>query len=217
MKTSDELENQKKSGRRDFLKIDGLPRAANLIYTALPVSVRAETTEQASTSAAHAIQEVMPTRNLGRTGFRVGIFGLGGQGALDNANNEAIALPVIEKSLELGVNGSHGSRADSLQLDAASGRRAEKNVGGDRRHRHHAGHANQTRNDVYTLSVPISTAIIGCDSVAQVEECVQLAREFTPLNDSQMAELTAKTEPIAKQALFFPCDETLKRVMRPRI
>lgn len=43
----------------------------------------------------------------------------------------------------------------------------------------------------YTLSVPISTGIIGCDSVAQVEECVHLAREFTPLNDSQMADLTA--------------------------
>jgi aryl-alcohol dehydrogenase-like predicted oxidoreductase len=55
----------------------------------------------------------------------------------------------------------------------------------------------------YTLSLPISTAIIGCDSVEQVEECVQLARDFTPLNEQQMAELTAKTEPIAKQALFF--------------
>jgi hypothetical protein len=30
-----------------------------------------------------------------------------------------------------------------------------------------------------------------------------LARDFTPLNQQQMAELTAKTEPIAKQALFF--------------
>jgi aryl-alcohol dehydrogenase-like predicted oxidoreductase len=55
----------------------------------------------------------------------------------------------------------------------------------------------------YTLSLPISTAIIGCDSVQQVEECVQLAREFTPLNDKQMVELADKTEPIAKQALFF--------------
>ena len=80
MKTSDELEKQKKSGRRDFLKIGGLSMAANLVYTALPGSVRAEATEPASASAAHAIQEMIPTRNLGRTGFRVGIFGLGGQG-----------------------------------------------------------------------------------------------------------------------------------------
>jgi hypothetical protein len=55
----------------------------------------------------------------------------------------------------------------------------------------------------YTLSLPISTAIIGCDSVAQVEECVQLARAYTPLSERQMAALEEKTEPIAKQALFF--------------
>jgi hypothetical protein len=55
----------------------------------------------------------------------------------------------------------------------------------------------------YTLSLPISTAIIGCDSVQQVEECVRFAREFTPLNDKQMEELADKTAPIAKQALFF--------------
>ena len=55
----------------------------------------------------------------------------------------------------------------------------------------------------YTLSQPVSTIIIGCDSVAQLEENVQLARDFTPLNEKQLAELTAKTEPIAKQALFF--------------
>jgi len=55
----------------------------------------------------------------------------------------------------------------------------------------------------YTLSLPISTAIIGCDSVEQVEECFQLARAYTPLSEKQMAELEAKTEPIARQALFF--------------
>jgi aryl-alcohol dehydrogenase-like predicted oxidoreductase len=55
----------------------------------------------------------------------------------------------------------------------------------------------------YNLSLPISTAIIGCDSVEQVEECAELARAFTPLNQAQMAELEAKVEPVAKQALFF--------------
>jgi hypothetical protein len=55
----------------------------------------------------------------------------------------------------------------------------------------------------YTLSLPISTAIIGCDSVEQVEECVQFARSFTPLSNKQMVGLADKTEPIARQALFF--------------
>jgi aryl-alcohol dehydrogenase-like predicted oxidoreductase len=55
----------------------------------------------------------------------------------------------------------------------------------------------------YNLSLPISTAIIGCDSVEQVEECVELARSFTPLSQAQMAALEAKVEPVAKQSLFF--------------
>ncbi len=55
----------------------------------------------------------------------------------------------------------------------------------------------------YTYSLPISTAIIGCDSVAQVEECAQLSREFTPLSAKQMAALEDKVGPVAKQALFF--------------
>jgi len=55
----------------------------------------------------------------------------------------------------------------------------------------------------YTLSHPVSTVIIGCDSVAQLEENVQLAREFTPLSEKQMAALQAKAGPVSKQALFF--------------
>ena len=55
----------------------------------------------------------------------------------------------------------------------------------------------------YTLSRPVSTVIIGCDSIAHVEENVQLARDFTPLSDHQTAELVKRTEPIAKQSLFF--------------
>ncbi len=55
----------------------------------------------------------------------------------------------------------------------------------------------------FTLSLPVSTVIIGCDSVTQVEENMQLARDFTPLSGAQMAGLTGRTQPIAKQALFF--------------
>ncbi len=39
--------------------------------------------------------------------------------------------------------------------------------------------------------------------MAQLEENVRLAREFTPLSQSQMAALEAKAEPVSKQALFF--------------
>ena len=46
----------------------------------------------------------MPTRNLGRTGHRTGIFSLGGQAAIEQPNNEAVAVPIIERALDLGVN-----------------------------------------------------------------------------------------------------------------
>jgi hypothetical protein len=55
----------------------------------------------------------------------------------------------------------------------------------------------------YVLSLPVSTAIIGCDSVAQLEENVELARTFTPLSAAQMAALEERVEPIQRQALFF--------------
>jgi aryl-alcohol dehydrogenase-like predicted oxidoreductase len=55
----------------------------------------------------------------------------------------------------------------------------------------------------YTLSHAVSTLIIGCDSVEQLEENVRLAREFTPLTQQQMAGLKQRTEPIARQVQFF--------------
>jgi hypothetical protein len=55
----------------------------------------------------------------------------------------------------------------------------------------------------YTLSRPVSTVIIGCDTIAQLEENVHLAREFTPLSDGQAKELVARAEPCAKPSLFF--------------
>jgi predicted aldo/keto reductase-like oxidoreductase len=55
----------------------------------------------------------------------------------------------------------------------------------------------------YALSLPVSAVTVGCDSVAQLEENVRLASEFTPLNEQQMAALAEKTQPISEQALFF--------------
>jgi aryl-alcohol dehydrogenase-like predicted oxidoreductase len=324
----------------------------------MPGSARADVSGSApSIAAARTVQEMMPTRNLGKTGFRAGIFGLGGQGALEKVNNEAVAVPVIERALELGVNyydtsaiyggpdrwseqylgkALKGHRdevflasktkertrdaalrnlevslkllntdhLDTWQLhdvgvsedvDAIFGKggaieaftqaREQKMVrflgvtgrfrpealmecirrfpfdtvlmGLNAADQYHYSFAKEllpmavekqmgiiamkvmargrilsswtpppvevqrrswegtgaiattpgtlTKHETtfYTLSLPVSTAIIGCDSVEQVEECVQLARAFTPLSERQMAELAAKTEPIAQQALFF--------------
>jgi aryl-alcohol dehydrogenase-like predicted oxidoreductase len=359
MKTPREPNKTPNQRRRDFLKVGGASIAANVVQAALPSSVLGQSfsSEQTSRAAAQAVQEMMPTRNLGKTGFRVGIFGLGGQAALDKKNNEAVALPIIERALALGVNyfdtsaiyggadrwseqylgkGLSGYRnqvfiasktkertrdaalknievslkllntdhLDSWQLhDVGTLDEVEQIFGKggameallqarDQKMVRFLGVTGRFRPDAlmesirrfafdtvlmglnaadqyyysfakdllplavekqmgiigmkvmargrilsswtpppvevqkkswegrgaitttpgtltkhetmfYTLSLPISTAIIGCDSVAQVEECVQLARDFTPLNNAQMTELAAKTEPIAKQALFF--------------
>jgi aryl-alcohol dehydrogenase-like predicted oxidoreductase len=350
MKTNDRLRNQ---GRRNFLKT-GLKTGAGA-FAASVVSAHADTPP--TPAAAKAIQSMMPTRNLGKTAFRAGIFGLGGQSALEKHNNEAEALAVIQRALELGVNyfdtsaiyggperwseqylgkGLKGYRdevfiatktkertrdaalrniemslkllntdhVDSWQLhdvgiqedidqifgkggaiEALIQAREQKMVrflgitgrfrpealmegirrfpfdtvlmglnAADRYYYPFAkdllpmavekqmgiigmkvmargrilsswtpppievqkkswegtgaiatspGTLTKRETMFYTMSLPISTAIIGCDSVAQVEECAKMACEFTPLSERQMEELARKTEPIAQQALFF--------------
>jgi aryl-alcohol dehydrogenase-like predicted oxidoreductase len=356
MKSTREADKAPTKARRAFLRESGVSLAAGLAYAALPPAANAATA-MPSASESQAVQQMMPTRNLGKTGFRVGIFGLGGQGALEKPNNEAVALAIIEKALESGVNyfdtsAIYGGLArwseqylgkalqghrdqvfmaskskertrdaalknlevslkllntdhlDSWQLhdvgvsedvetifgtggaiEAFIRARDQKMVrflGVTGRFRPEAlmesirrfpfdtvlmglnaadryyysfekdllplavekqmgiigmkvmargrilaswtpppievqqkswegrgaiastpGTLTKHETMFYTLSLPISTAIVGCDSVEQVEECVQYARSFTPLSEKQMAELEEKTKPIARQALFF--------------
>jgi uncharacterized protein len=55
----------------------------------------------------------------------------------------------------------------------------------------------------YNCTLPVSTNIIGVDTVAQLEENVRSAAAFTPLSSAQMAALEKRTLPIARQALYF--------------
>jgi predicted aldo/keto reductase-like oxidoreductase len=55
----------------------------------------------------------------------------------------------------------------------------------------------------YNLSLPVSTTIIGVDTVAQIEQNVAFAAGFTPLSDAQMRDLEKRTLPIVRQALYF--------------
>lgn len=66
-----------------------------------------------------------------------------------------------------------------------------------------SGTLNMREAMYYTLSRPVSTVIIGCDTIPQLEENVQLARDFTPISDKHAGELVAKAEPCAKPSLFF--------------
>ncbi len=339
-------------GRRDFLKASGAVTAALLAPSAMasvPKVLPALPSNPLTPTA-------MPTRNLGKTGYKVGIFSLGGQAALEMPNNEAVAVPIIERALDLGVNyidtssiyggparwseqyvgkvmarrrnqaflatkTKERTRDDSMrmiekslqllqtdhvdlwqlhdigtifdvdQVFAKGGamealiemkeQKVVRHLGltghyrpdalmeGIRRYPfdtvlmamsaadpHHFSFNEQllplavekqmgiigmkipgrgrllsnwtpqplevqkkmwegmvpaptpgtlTMREAmyYTLSRPVSTIIIGCDSIAQLEENVHLAREFTPLSDGQVAEVVARAEPVSKPSLFF--------------
>ncbi|MDD4109002.1 MAG: aldo/keto reductase, partial [Prolixibacteraceae bacterium] len=55
----------------------------------------------------------------------------------------------------------------------------------------------------YNMSLPVSTTIIGVDSIEQIEENVQIASEFSTLSNSEMADIEYKTLPIVRQGLYF--------------
>ncbi|HVZ16489.1 MAG TPA: aldo/keto reductase [Terriglobales bacterium] len=338
-----------RNNRRSFLKTTGVMTAAAIGSAAMPnfASAAPSPAEKPAT---------MPTRNLGKTGYKVGIFSLGGQAALERSHNEDIAVPIIEKALDLGVNyvdtssiyggperwseqyvgkvmkrrrnetflatkTKERTRDDSwrmletslklLQTDhidlwqlhdlgtmtdineiwakggameallQARDQKIVKYLGVTGHYRpdclieaihrhpfdcilmavnaadpHHysftekllplavekqmgiigmkvpargrilstwtpppieqqkhmwegmvlaptPGTLKMKEAMYYSLSLPVSTVIIGCDSIPQLEENVQLAREFTPLNQTQMAALSERAEPVSKQSLFF--------------
>ena len=339
--------------RRAFLKTGGAAAAALVAST----TARARSVSDMPSLPSNPVTaKAMPTRNLGKTGYKVGIFSLGGQASLERGNNDAVAVPIIERALDLGVNyidtssiyggpdrwseryigqvmkkrrsegflaskskertrdGSlrmieesfkllqtdhldlwqlHdvGTMTDVNEIFAKGGAmeaflqmREQKvvrylGITGHYRpealmeciHRypfdtilmavnaadpHHysfsqqllplavekqmgiigmkvpargrilsswtpppleqqkhswegmviakqSGTLNMREAMYYSLSLPVSTVIIGCDTVQQLEENVQLAREFTPFSEQQLASLTEKSEPVSKQSLFF--------------
>ncbi len=351
-----ENENPKnaKTGRREFLKSGGALTAAALLASG---SALAEGPGKLPGLPENPVTlKSMPTRNLGRTGYKVGIFSLGGQASLEKPNNFDVAVPIVERALDLGVNYIDTSsiyggperwseqyvgrvmakrrgeaflatktrertREDSMrmidkslqllqtdhvdlwqlhdvgtlhdvdQIFAKGGAmealldmqqqkvvrylgitghyRPDALMECIRRHNfdtilmamsaadpHHysfndallplaverqmgiigmkipgrgrilsswrpqpveqqkhmwegmvvaptPGTLTMREAMYYTLSRPVSTIIIGCDTTTQLEENVQLAREFTPLTDKQQSELVAKVEPVAKPSLFF--------------
>ena len=338
--------------RRNFLKAGGAVAAGLL----MPGAAGADTQKHYALPSNPRTINAMPTRNLGKTGYKVGIFSLGGQAAIERGHNFDNAVPIIERALDLGVNyidtssiyggperwseqyvgqvmktrrheaflatkskertrdGSLRMIEKSLQLlntdhvdlwqlhdiglpedveaifakggaiEAFTEMQSQgvvKNLGVTGHYRPDAlidainrhpfdcilmslnpadvhmwsfqeqllplavekqmgiigmkvpsrgrllstwtpppveaqkhmweGSAIATRPGVmtmknavdYALTHPVSTIIIGCDNVAQLEENVNIAREFTPLSHAQMTSLNAAAEPVAKQSLFY--------------
>ena len=343
------------SGRRNFLKATGAVAAALFTNSGAALaspSIAAFPPLPANPNTPAA----MPTRNLGKTGYKVGIFSLGGQAAIEKPNNFDVAVPIIERALDLGVNyidtssiyggperwseqyvgrvmktrrreaflatkTKERTRDGSLRmieksltllntdhvdlwqlhdiglpedvnaifakggamqallemqqqkvvrfLGVTGHYRPEALIDAVNRHPFDAilmalnaadahihsftdqllplvvekqmgiigmkvpargrllsswtpppveqqqhmweGSAIAIRNGVmnmreamnFVLSHPVSTVIVGCDNIAQLEENVQIARDFTPLSQSQMAALNQLAAPVAKQSLFF--------------
>jgi len=333
--------------RRDVLKL-GTAAAAGFVASsvmgdeaksipALPVNPRT--------------RKAMPTRNLGTTGYQVGIFSLGGQSAIEKADNFDVAVPLINRALDLGINyvdtsaryggtehrwseqyfgevmktrrsetylatKSHDrtrdgslkllerslkllqtdhidlwqmhalSRMDQVEESFAPGGAIEAFVEardqGIVRHLGVSGHADpdvliaaierfdfdcillavnaadphylsfkekllplavekemgiigmkipsrglllrswkapedpdsryagtvpgtldMTEAMRYVLTLPVSTVIVGCDDIPQLEENVEIARSFNPMSEQQLAELEERAEPVHKQVLFY--------------
>jgi uncharacterized protein len=55
----------------------------------------------------------------------------------------------------------------------------------------------------YVLTLPVSTVIVGVDSVAELEENVAIARAFAPLDKAGMKRLEDLARPHAEDAMFF--------------
>src|ERR1700694_2955977 len=95
------VDTGRKQGRREFLKAGGAVTGAVIV----PTGLAAETSKTMPPLPSNPVTlKAMPTRNLGKTGYKVGIFSLGGQAALENANNFDAAVPIIDRSLHFGMN-----------------------------------------------------------------------------------------------------------------
>src|SRR4030042_941992 len=98
--------SQKQLDRRTFI---GTGVAATLVMRAGVASARSEEAPIGKDSRGRPLPynprtfQAMPTRNLGRTGHRVGIFRLGRQAVIETSDRLQ-AEAVINKAIDLGVN-----------------------------------------------------------------------------------------------------------------
>ena len=55
----------------------------------------------------------------------------------------------------------------------------------------------------YALSQSISTVVIGCDNLSQLEESVALAARFRPMAANELNSLTKKVSPFARSLMHY--------------
>jgi predicted aldo/keto reductase-like oxidoreductase len=55
----------------------------------------------------------------------------------------------------------------------------------------------------FALSQPVTTVVIGCDDLLQLEENVKYAMNFSPMSDKEMEEFVSMTSPFARQLMYY--------------
>jgi aryl-alcohol dehydrogenase-like predicted oxidoreductase len=55
----------------------------------------------------------------------------------------------------------------------------------------------------FALSQPVSTVVIGCDSIPQLEENVSFASKFSPMQSAKMRDLIEKVKPFSRQLMYY--------------
>ena len=129
----EETDERANASRREFLKRTGAVTAVVTAGLVAPFAEnalsRAETTaETPDGMPAMPVNAVtatsMPTRNLGKTGYKVGILSLGGQAAIEQPNNQEVAVAIVERAIDLGIN-----YIDTAAMYGGKGRWSQKYIG----------------------------------------------------------------------------------------
>lgn len=55
----------------------------------------------------------------------------------------------------------------------------------------------------FALSQPVSTVVIGCETIQQLEENISFARNFSPMPDAEMRDLIGKVKPFSRQLMYY--------------
>lgn len=55
----------------------------------------------------------------------------------------------------------------------------------------------------YVLTLPVSTIIVGLDTIAELDENIEIARNFVPLSEDEMLEIEELTKPHYRDLMFY--------------
>ena len=55
----------------------------------------------------------------------------------------------------------------------------------------------------YVLTYPVSTVIVGCDTIAELEENIEIANNFKPLTEEELLAIENLTKPYYNELQFF--------------